>query len=149
MSDPILIQDDQRIQMCLVEPKLDKIQICTSKFFDSSAAAQYASHALRPDCEPSHLLFLQAKKPQLAQRLKRFQCATQSSGDHATHPIAITRPNLELVHWAWLLSGAASAAASVICTVNMAGVFQLGYLCVLLVSSAFEIMATRIIRHIQ
>ena len=53
------------------------------------------------------------------------------------------------IHWVWMLTGSASAAASVICMVNMAGYFQLAYLATLVFSSLGEILVTQTVRHIQ
>lgn len=53
------------------------------------------------------------------------------------------------LHWSWMVSGALSATASVICMVNMAGMFQLAYLAVLVISSGLEIVATQVVRSIQ
>lgn len=53
------------------------------------------------------------------------------------------------VHWIWMVTGSLSAAASVVCMVNMAGHLQLAYLAVLAISSACEIVITRIVRHVQ
>ena len=53
------------------------------------------------------------------------------------------------VHWSWMITGFLSAAASVICMVNMRGYLQLAYLGVLLISSGLEILVTIIARNIQ
>lgn len=54
-----------------------------------------------------------------------------------------------LIHWTWMVTGSLSATASVVCMVNMAGYLQLAYLGTLAISSASEIVITRIVRQIQ
>jgi hypothetical protein len=46
------------------------------------------------------------------------------------------------VHWAWIITGTASAFASQACMVNMSGYLQLGFLGMLLYSSAAELWLT-------
>ncbi|KAF3225187.1 hypothetical protein TWF191_005477 [Orbilia oligospora] len=53
-------------------------------------------------------------------------------------------PRIVFLHWFWMISGTMAATASVACMVNMRGYMQLGFLAVLLYSSAAEIVATQI-----
>lgn len=55
----------------------------------------------------------------------------------------------DAVHWTWMTTGSLSAAASVVCMVNMAGYLQLAYLATLAISSVCEILVTRTVRRIQ
>ncbi|TKA78627.1 hypothetical protein B0A55_02673 [Friedmanniomyces simplex] len=58
-------------------------------------------------------------------------------------------PVRDTLHWSWTLTGTLSAAASVVCMVNMAGYLQLAYLGTLLLSSLGEIFATQLVRSVQ
>lgn len=55
----------------------------------------------------------------------------------------------DILHWSWMLTGSLSAAASVICMVNMAGYLQLAYLGTLFISSLGEILVTQMVRKIE
>lgn len=54
-----------------------------------------------------------------------------------------------IIHWSWMLTGSLSAAASVVCMVNMRGYLQLAYLGALVISSLLEIIVTVVARNIQ
>ncbi|KAK6510871.1 hypothetical protein TWF506_009965 [Arthrobotrys conoides] len=58
-------------------------------------------------------------------------------------------PRINFLHWFWMISGTLAATSSVACMVNMRGYMQLGFLGVLLYSSAAEIIATQISRRLQ
>jgi len=53
------------------------------------------------------------------------------------------------IHWIWMLTGTAAAFASVACMVNMSGYLQLGFLGILLYSSAAELWLTVLANEIQ
>ena len=53
------------------------------------------------------------------------------------------------VHWNWILTGTAAAFASVACMVNMSGYLQLGFLGMLLYSSAAELWLTILANDLQ
>jgi len=58
-------------------------------------------------------------------------------------------PTRNFLHWSWMLTGSLSAAASVICMVNMAGTLQLAYLGTMILSSFGELLVNRLVRQIQ
>jgi hypothetical protein len=53
------------------------------------------------------------------------------------------------IHWIWILTGTAAAFASVACMVNMSGYLQLGFLGMLLYSSAAELWLTVLAHELQ
>ncbi|KAI9787830.1 MAG: hypothetical protein M1816_007397 [Peltula sp. TS41687] len=53
------------------------------------------------------------------------------------------------IHWLWISTGAAAAFTSVACMVNMGGYMQLGFLGLLLYSSAAELWLTILTRKLQ
>ncbi len=53
------------------------------------------------------------------------------------------------IHWIWMLTGTAAAFASVSCMVNMSGYLQLGFLGILLYSSAAELWLTVLANELQ
>ncbi|RAH78666.1 hypothetical protein BO86DRAFT_421437 [Aspergillus japonicus CBS 114.51] len=53
------------------------------------------------------------------------------------------------LHWAWMITGALAAFASVACMVNMHGYLQLAFLAVLVYATLAEIIATKISRRLQ